>query len=492
MKSPLKKLAGQTVIYGLPTIVSRFLNYLLVPFHTQVLTDPSEYGVITQLYAYIAFLVVILTYGMETTYFKFADLRGEKKVFSTALSMLLATSGLFFFGCYVFQQDIANFILLPQHPEYIVVLGAILATDALSSIFLARLRNQEKAKTFALINVSSILINIGFNLLLLGYFKQLYEAETLPRFIASWYNPNHGIYYILFANLAQAIFKIIASLISSNSFWVKPSKKLVKELLFFGIPILVIGLMGIINETADRVMLKYLLPPGSGALSADYEIGIYGANYKLAMMVSLLIQAFRFASEPFFFKNPNGVDKKKQIAQVLTYFTAISILAFLMIAFYIDYFKYFLRKPSYWSGLNVVPVLLMANVFLGISVNVSIWYKLSGKLKYGLYVAAIGAVITLVGNAIFIPLYGYEACAVTTLICYMCTASISYYLGKKHYPIPYAFNKIVLTIFIGVALYFIGTYAPFNGVWSYCFKFLLILGFIGIFTVIEKRKILNG
>ena len=492
MKSPLKKLAGQTVIYGLPTIVGRFLNYLLVPFHTQVLTDPSEYGVITQLYAYVAFLVVILTYGMETTYFKYAGIRNESKVFSTSFTLLLSTSLLFFTGCYFFQAQIAEAILLPQHPEYIVVLGGILALDALSAIFLARLRNQEKAKSFAAINIGSILVNVGLNLLLLGYLKQLYQAEQLPSFIASWYTPTHGIYYILLANLAQALFKIIGGIISVKPQWAKPSKALAKELLLFGLPILVIGLMGIINETADRVMLKYLLPAGQGVLTADYEIGIYGANYKLAMLVSLLIQAFRFASEPFFFKNPSDKDKKKQIAQVLTYFTAISVLAFLFIAFYLDFFKYFLRKPAYWSGLNVVPILLMANVFLGLSVNISIWYKLSGKLKYGLYVAAIGAVITIIGNALFIPTYGYVACAVTTLVCYVITATTSYLLGNKHYPIPYPIKKILLTLFIGIVFYFIGTYTPIEGVWSYCFKFLLVLCFIGIFTALEKRKVLNG
>jgi O-antigen/teichoic acid export membrane protein len=488
LKNPIRKLAGQTAVYGLPSIVGRLLNYLLVPLHTSVFVNPADYGVISDLYAYSSFLVILLTYGMETAYFKFSNTHNEEKTFGTGFGMLSITSLVFMLVVWQFAPQLANGLSYPNHIEYIQAFVLILGFDALSAIPLARLRNKQKPFTFLLINVGGILVNILLNVFFLLYCIPAHKNGTLPSFIANYFNPENLVMYVFIANVAQALFKFGALfLVGIFKQIKKPSFELGKTMLAFALPMLVIGLMGVMNETADRIFIKYLVKAKSGIEEANFQQGIYSANYKLAMMVSIFIQAFRFASEPFFFSNPNDRNKKPVIAKVLNYFTAIALLAFLVIALYIDFFKDFLRDEVYWQGLHIVPVLLLANVFLGIQVNLSIWYKLSTKAYMGIWLAGIGAVITVVGNLVLIPKMGYVGAAYTTLACYITIAVVSYFLGKKHYPIPYQAGKILFLIGFAFVLYLTGSNLSLTGFVNYFVNGLLVLLFIGTFAVLEKK-----
>jgi O-antigen/teichoic acid export membrane protein len=442
--NPLKKLLGQTAIYGLSSIVGRLLNYLLVPLYTYVFADPSDYGVVSELYAYIAFLVVFLTFGMETTFFRYIKEKTDKEtVFRNAFLTVLVINVLFFLIGVFFLQEIADWLLYPKHSEYIFLLFIIVCVDACSSIPLARLRSEEKAKQFAGIQVASILVNIGLNLL---FMLTMFNKE----------HPEQGVLYIFIANLISALVKPALLYKYFLQLRFKFDVALGKEMLVYALPLVVAGFAGIVNETLDRAMLKKVLFENGHTLEeATAEVGIYSAVYKLAMLVSILLQAYRYAAEPFFFSQAKNQDKNKLYSKLMNYFVATVCLVFLVVSLDIDLFKHFIRNESYWVGLGVVPILLMANVFLGIYYNQSIWYKLSGQTKFGAYISIGGAILTITINLIFIPAYGYWACAWATLIVYAAQMVASYVLGQKYYPIKYNLRKFFFYMIITMLLFFI-------------------------------------
>tara|TARA_R110001592_G_scaffold325782_7_gene606433 strand:+ start:25798 stop:27282 length:1485 start_codon:yes stop_codon:yes gene_type:complete len=450
----LKKLAGQTAIYGLPNIVGRFLNYLLVPLHTLIFVDPSYYGIITVMYAYASILMIALSYGTETTYFRFIQNQDEGTVFGS-LWASLAITGLAFLGfAFYFSNEIAAAIGFAEFDHYIKVFALILVFDSMSALALARLRQYEKAKQFALINILGIVFNVGLNLLIILVLFPYTENNPDWKFAEYFKDKNALIFLIFLANLAQAIIKLIAaSWVAIKSNLLKLQWTILPKFWKYGGTIAVIGLLGILNETADRIFLKEILGRNHGETYADLQVGIYGANYKLAMLVTIFVQAFRFAAEPLFFRNAGANGKKELLGTVLNYFSAFVLLIALVISLNIDYFKFFIRNESYYPGLIVVPVLLLANVFLGISINLSIWYKMSKKTHMGIYLAIVGAIITLAGNFIFIESYGYMASAYSTLACYGTICLLSYFMGKRHYPIPYQIKKIGLLFAMALALY---------------------------------------
>lgn len=455
--SGIKILAKQTAVYGLSSILGRFLNYLLVPIHTAYFTQ-VQYGVLTEMYAYVSLLVVLLTYGMETAFFRFFTKYPDKKgkVFGTALISLSVTAAIFILFCVFNKQAIADFLKYPDHSEYVVWFAIIVGFDAVSSIPLARLRSENNAKQFALVSLSNIAINIGLNLIFIFFFLDNSNPDGI------------GIGYVFIANLIASIVKL--ALLSPKFFDIKIQfdKALWKEMFKYAWPILFFGLAGIVNETMDRIMLPDILydkfiEEGMSAQDAGErakaENGIYGAVYKVSILITLFVQAFRFAAEPFFFnqekENPNA---KKVYSQVMNIFVAIMSILFLGIMLYIDIIKYFIDS-SYWVGLKVVPILLLANIFVGIYFNQSIWYKLNGKTIWGLYLSLIGAGITLIVNVIFIPQYSYEACAWATFFAYLAMMVSSYYFGQKHYPIRYNVKKVMFYLGFAVALFFVGKYA---------------------------------
>ncbi len=450
--NPLKQLAGQTAIYGLSSIVGRLLNYLLVPLYTRYFI-PAEYGVVTELYAYVAFLVIILTYGLETAFFRFSQKKYDKNlVYSTSLISLIFSSVSFVVLMFFFQQPIANWLEYPQNPEYVMWFALIIGFDAISSISFAKLREKRKAARFALIRLVNIFINIGLNLFFIIYCPYVLE-NSLPTtdFVNSIYDSNIRIGYIFIANLFASVITILMLLPEMiKSTWQFKSS-LWKKMMWYSLPLLVAGLAGMINETIDRALLKHLLPDGVDKMA---EIGIYGAFYKVSIIMILFIQTFRFAAEPFFFSQEKKHNSRKIYADVLKYFSIFSAFIFLVVMLYLDFVKHFVGS-SFQSerGIEIVPILLMANLFLGIYYNLSVWYKLTEKTSYGALLAVFGALITLILNIILIPRIGFIGSAWATLACYFSMMLASLIIGRIHYPIPYDLKRIFSYIFLSFALY---------------------------------------
>ncbi|CAG1772243.1 hypothetical protein BAC3_02437 [uncultured bacterium] len=445
--SILKKLASQTAIYGLSSIFGRFLNYLLVPLYTYYFTA-AEYGVVSEFYAYAGFFSVFLLFGFETGYFRFRDKENTKdKTYSTALIFILLINTAFFLLIYFNNQWLSAALSYSEHPEYVLCFSAILILDALSAIPFARLRAENKAWRFAGIKVTEILLTIGFSLFFIVYCPKIYaqHSEFIP-----FYNPSLGVSYIFIANLIASSFKFLLLTPQLKGLFWGFDTALFKKLLVYSLPMVVIGFAGIINEMLDRALLKHLLP---NDLNTNLKmLGIYGACYKLAMLMSLFIQAFRYAAEPFFFAYADKNDAKQVYADVLKFFVIFCIAIFLLVSLYSDFFQYFIGA-EYRAGLNVVPILLLANLSLGIYVNLSIWYKLTDKTGMGAIVSLFGAVLTIALNICWIPEYGYIGSAWATLVCYASMAVISYALGQYYYPVNYSIKTLLAYISLGLLLY---------------------------------------
>lgn len=481
--NPLKKLLGQTAVYGLSSILGRTLNYLLVPLYTSVFEKhPEEYGVVSQLYAFVAFLMILLTFGMETTYFRFIqDSENRKQVFQNSFLTIVLLNGAFFIGLLLLNHNIADALLFNDHPEYIILMGAIVVIDAISSLPLAKLRAEEKAKEFAIIQFSSIGVNIVLNLVLLYFFVD--PAE-----------PTKGVFYILMANLVSSLVKPVMLRRDFTGIRFNLDLPLLRKMLVYAIPIVIAGFAGIINEVIDRIMLKQMLyDPANGvtAKMADAQIGIYSACYKLAMLVTILLQAYRYAAEPFFFNQMKNQDRNKLYVKLMNYFVAVVCLVFLGVSLNLDVFKYFISNETFWEGLPVVPILLLANVFFGVYINQSIWYKLSNQTKYGAYISIMGAILTIGINYIFIPIYGFYASAWATLIVYAFQMVVSYVWGQKHFPIKYNLRKFFLYLGLSILIYFVTAKIPYgdHSFIKFVMNNLLILFFIYIVMSVEGIKL---
>jgi O-antigen/teichoic acid export membrane protein len=488
--NPLKKLAGQTAIYGLPSIVGRLLNYVLVPIHTAVFL-PDKFGVIIEMYAYVSFLVILLTYGMETAFFRFNSKEENNKdeVFTTTVLALIATTVIFITTAYIFAQKIANFISYPDNAEYVIWFAFIVGLDAISSIPLAKLRDQNRASYFAMVNLVSIFLNVGLNIFWIGYCIPAYHEGVSNIFTEYFFTPTIGVGYVFIANLfASALKFLLLSPIILKAKW-KVDFGLLKRMLSYGWPILVGSLAIIVNENADKILVKWLLKDEIGVDAATAEAGIYGACYKISIIITIFIQAFKYAAEPFFFNQSKEQDATKSYALVMKYFVIVCSFIFLGVMLYMDIIKHFVRNEEYWVGLGVVPFLLLANIFLGIFYNLSIWYKLSGKTRYGAAISLIGASITIVLNLILIPRVGYLGSAVTTLICYATMVVISYYLGQKYFPVNYPVKRILIYLTAALLLYFGSTFMSIDSQFVlYGINLLFLAAYIGLVIILEKPK----
>jgi O-antigen/teichoic acid export membrane protein len=432
---PVKQLASQTVIYGLSTIVPRFLNFLLVPLYTWFFST-EEYGVVTELYAYAIFLNIVLTYGMETAFFKFSqDNSNTDKIYSTILFSIVSSSLIFATVTFLFATPIASVLGYERNPEFIWIFGLIISIDAVCAIPFVKLRKQNKAFRFASIKLMNVGVNITLNLLFIVLFPWLLKnGSNLPVWL---YNPSIGLGYIFISNLAASVITlfIISPLISFKGGF---DKVLLKKILAYSLPLLVAGFAGSINEALDRVIIKHLVPENQNALG---QLGIYGANFKLAVLLVLFIQTFRFAAEPFFFNYEKEKDSRVLFAKILNYFTVIILIIFIASLANLDILKYFIGE-KFWEGLYLVPILLFSNVLLGMYMYLSSWYKLAGKTMYGVYIIGIGAIITIAANLIFVPVFGIIASAYGHLASYLVMTISCYLWGKKHYPIPYELGRI--------------------------------------------------
>ncbi|MFO7879289.1 MAG: polysaccharide biosynthesis C-terminal domain-containing protein [Bacteroidales bacterium] len=486
MAGSIKKLAGQTAVYGFSSMLGRLLNYLLVPLYTRVF-HPGEYGVVTEFYAYVTFLLVVLTYGMETGFFRFSESKeGFNKTYATTLTSLFFTSMSFLVLINLFAQPLAGLVQHPAHPEYIRWFGFILAFDAFSTIPFAKLRQQNKAWRFAIIKSINIGVNIGANLFFLLLCPAVAKSNP-DAFILQIYNPTIGIGYIFISNLIASSVTLLALLPDIFDVKYHFDKSLLRKMLWYSLPLLIGGLAGMVNETIDRILLKYLLPGSKDFVMS--QLGIYGANYKLAIMMTIFIQMFRYAAEPFFFSEAKNKASKSLFAKVMLYFVLFGLLIFLGITGYIDIVKHFIDS-DYHEGLKIVPILLAANLFLGIYFNLSVWYKLNNKTRYGAWMAIFGAIITLILNIILIPHIGYMGSALATLVCYFSMMLISWYLGKMHYPIPYNLKKIGMYMAIAAGIYVIFTWSNQQTDWiKYGLNTMLILAFAGF--AVKKEGVIQ-
>jgi len=481
--NPLKRLAGETAIYGLGTIVPRLLNYFLVPFYTRIF-DENAYGQITELYAWVAITMVVLTYGMETAFFRFANKeKNPKKVFNTATTSLLITSLAFIGVVALFLKDISTAIKYEGNSEYIIILAIIVAIDAFTSLPFAYLRFMNKAKRFSFIKITSVVVNIFFNFLFLLIIPKALGEDVNDLII---YKNSELIVFVFIANLLSTITSLLLLAPELKTFKFHIDKLLFNKLLAYGLPILIIGFAGMINEVSDKILLKYLLPKD---INAQAQIGIYGANYKLAILMPLFIQMFRYAAEPFFFAESDKKNAKETYSKVMTYFVIFTLFIFLGVTLFIDVFKYFIG-PNFWAGLMIVPIILAAKLFLGVFYNLSVWYKLTNKTLYGATIAVTGAIITIVLNIILIPEYGFVGSAWANFFCYLSMMLISFLWGRKVYKVNLQFRKIGAYTLLAVIIFYVSTIISIEGRFlAFLFNALLLLVYVGIVFISEKQQL---
>jgi O-antigen/teichoic acid export membrane protein len=491
--NPLKKLAGQTAIYGLSSIVGRFINYLMVPLLTRVFTT-TAYGDVVYWYAFVSFLSVLLTYGMETAFFRFSESHPNKNtVYTTALSSLFVTSGLFILFALIFSGSISSALDYAAHPEYVSWFAIIIGVDAFTSIPFARLRQQEKGLKFAALKLLNILINIFvlvFFLVLCPLWKKHFPG-TLPSFV---YSEKIGVGYVFIANMLASVATLFMLLPEITSVKLKINLNLYKQMLTYAVPLLFAGLAGMVNETLDRILLaKFITIPDWVGNAHDYimsQTGIYGANYKLAILMTLFIQTFRYAAEPFFFAYAKQKDASRVYSDVMKYFIIFGLIIFLGVTLYLDFAKLFIGE-SFYEGLGIVPILLLANLFLGIVYNLSIWYKLTNKTRFGAYISVFGAVVTVVLNILLIPYFGYLGAAWATFVCYASMVAYSYYLGQKHYPVSYELKSIAMYFGIALSIFFVDKILGIDNLVLKTFvNTAMLLGFIGFAVKNENLEIL--
>jgi len=476
--SLLKKIAGETAVYGLSTVVGRLLNYLLVPLHTLVFL-PNEYGIYSYLYSYIGFLMVTLTYGFETAFFRFSQ-DEKKETWSTAIISLTTSTAFFVLLFFIFRNNIADLIEINQHPEYITWFTLIIAFDVLSAIPFAKLRLQGKAFQFAGIKIINILTNIALNVFFLWLCPKLIEQGDSWQWLNSIYNSNIGIGYIFIANLVASGLTLLLLLPHYFQQKLHFNFALWKKMMRYATPLLLVGIAAMVNEVLDRILLKKLLSGTDEYINA--QIGIYSACYKLAILMTLFTQAYRMAVEPFFFSTSKQKNATIQYAQLMHYFVFFAGLVFIGVNFFIDIFKYFISNQSYWAGLKVVPILLMANLFLGIYFNLSVWYKLTDKTIYAAIISVIGASITIVLNYLLIPKIGFYGSAWATMLVYLSMCILSLVWGKKYYPVPYNLLKIASLLLLALLLFFIDFYwiNYFSSFYAYTFKLFFITIYLAV------------
>lgn len=502
--SLLKKLAGETALYGLSSILGRVLTFVfLTPFLTRVFAnDQAQIGIQSDLYAWTAFLMVIFTYRMETAFFKFgSDAKQRPTAYQTAKMALVGTSIILTVLLVLLAQPIANVLEYPDHAIYVVWFALILGFDALCAVPFALLRLEGKAVRFAGIKLLNLFIHLGL---------VLFFLSVMPVYFPDWYHADMGIAYVFIANLIAS--GITFLLLLPTYFYKRPAslaadetiappkfdKVLFQQMFWYSLPLVFAGFAGIINEVLDRILLKNLLEG-----DIDYrltQLGIYGSCYKIAILMNLFTQAFNYAAEPFFFRNANKQFARKLYAQIAFLFALVGCFGFLGVMLFMDIAQHFVAA-SYREGLVIVPILLLANLFLGLYYNVAIWFKLSGQTKYGAYIAVTGAVITISANLILIPLFmdwgyaGYLGSAWATLICYVFMVGAAYVLGQKHYPIPYDIVKIGSYILIAVGIYFLHRQIiyPFlsavNPWANYVASFLLLLLYAGVIMLRDGQNI---
>jgi len=461
-----KSLAKDTAIYGMSSIIGRFLNWGLVPLYTYKLTSTGEFGIVTELYAWMALLLVILIYGLETGFFRFANdpkQGNPQTIYSTCLTSLAITSSLFIGLVFIFLHPISAAIHVSAHPEYTAMTAIIIAMDAFCALPFAYLRYQKRPVRFAILKLLFIVLNISLNLFFLIVCPWL--QKVAPEWISWFYNPEYGVGYILVSNVIGTFIVLLALFPEILRIRWNFQADLLKRILRYSFPLLILGIAGIMNQTIDKILYPLLIPD---PLIAKDQLGIYGANYKIAIVMVMFTQAFRYAYEPFIFAQHKDTRTTQAYADAMKYFIIFGLLIFLGVMFYLDILRYFI-KPIYFPGLKIVPIIMLAELFFGIFFNLSLWYKLTDKTQWGAYFSIFGLAITLLGNLIFVPyLYHhstvspYMACAWSAFTCYFAMMVVSWFIGQRHYPIKYDLKRIGIYFLLAMVLYGIALCFPFE------------------------------
>ena len=481
----LKKLFSDSVIYGLSSIIGRFLNYLLVPLYTyKIAATSGGYGVVTNIYAYTALLLVILTFGMETTFFYFANKKevDPRKAFSTALCAVGTVAVAFVALVFLFIGPISTSLGYANHPEYIKIMGTVVAIDAFQSILFAMLRYQGRAWKFAFLKLLFIFCNIGLNLFVFLGAPTL--AAGHPR-LMGWYDPDCQVGYIFIINLVCTAAITLGFIPELKNIRLGIDRGLLKQMLRYTWPLLLMGIVGILNQVADKICFRFLVPGTEG----EVQLGIYGASVKIAMIMAMITQAFRYAYEPFVFGNGRDTKSKESQALVMKYFVIFTLMAFLAVVCYMDLLRFVISR-DYWEGLKAVPIVMMAEIFMGIYFNLSFWYKLIEKTWWGAIFSAIGSVALLAVNIIYVPRYGYMACAWGGFVGYGTCMLLSYIVGQKQYPIKYPVWTILGYFAVALILFAMSSYIKIASFWGrLAFNTMLFAAYIAFAAFNERRLI---
>lgn len=454
----LKTLFKDTALYGMSSIVGRFLNYLLVPLYTaKIAASSGGYGVITNVYAYTALLLVILTFGMETTFFRFVNKEGANpmRTYSTVLIMVGSVALLFVALVLAFINPVSSFMGYSAHEEYVAVMAACVAIDAFQCIPFAYLRYKHRPWKFVALKMLFIVLNITLNIVYFVVLPTMYSNPSTHGFAASVYDPNVGVGYVFRLNLfCTAIITFFFWKELTGFRWVF-DKILFRKMLSYSWPILLLGITGILNQTADKILFPIVSPGAEGHV----QLGIYGAAAKIAMIMAMITQAFRYAYEPFVFGSAKEKGSRDTYAKAMKYFIIFTLLAYLVVVGYLDVLKYIIGR-DYWEGLKVVPVVMAAEIMMGVYFNLSFWYKLIDKTIYGAWFSGVGCVVLVLINVLLIPKYGYMACAWAGVAGYGTAMLLSYFVGQKKYPINYPLKSITVYICIAALFTAIMLYTP--------------------------------
>jgi O-antigen/teichoic acid export membrane protein len=491
--SSVKKLAGQTLWYGLPTIASRFLGYLMnmaLPFF---FAQPALTADLTQVYAIIPFLSILFTYGVETAYFRYSNEKDSAALYNTLTLSIFGSTIFFSILLYLFRDGIANVFGLTAHPEYINWMLAILFFDTLATLPFARLRQENRPKMYAFVRVAGIAVNILIVFTFLGVLPS-YVTKNPDGFIATFYNKDMGIGYYLIGNLCGSLFTFLLLWKELKQIRFNFDTALWKEVMKYAYPLIIVGLGGMINDVLSRLVYQHVvdLPEAK----AKHELGVFANIYRIAVLITIMIQAFRMAAEPFFFSRSKDEDAPRTYARVMKFFVIACCFMFLFIGLYLDVLKWIftLKSKAWGDGMNVVVLLAMGNIFLGIYYNLSVWYKLTNKNMYGAIITIVGAVITIVLNIILIPKFHYWGAGIATFTCYLVMMISSYKLGQKYYPVPYARKKIIsylvaVTVLVLFHKLILLLYAP---LWfSVVTGTLLLACFAWLVLQVERKELQN-
>ncbi|MDH5475885.1 MAG: oligosaccharide flippase family protein [Cyclobacteriaceae bacterium] len=490
----LKRLASQTAVYGVSSILGRVLNYALVPLHTSIFSR-GEMGNVVYLYTWVAFLMVFYTFGMETTLFRFSNKDKETNYFNYTGTFVLLLSALLTVLILFFNHSIAYYLDQENTTYLIKWLAVILFVDAFTAIPFAKLRLENKAKYFAIAKMTNIGLNIGLQVLFLFVFPAIMKGDYLvglKPFVSSFFDNNLGVGYIFLANLIANLFLLVLLWKPLSQFRIAYNTKIMLPMLRYATPIVLTGFAGIASERIDVLMLEQLLPTSFYEnMTTKEAIGLYGQTMKLSIFMLLAIQAFRYAGEPFFFSQAGNKDSPQLFAKILHYFVLLSLILFVGVSVNIDLIGHiFLRKAIFREALYLVPILLFGKLLWGIYINLSIWFKLSDKTIFGTYFSVLGASITILVNLLLIPIIGFDGSAVAMVACYFTMTLACYFYGQKYYPIPYNFKPLVIHIFIAIAIVYGAQHLNFtNVILQYGAGFLIVLLYIAGIWVVERKSL---